>query len=91
MSIKHRVKDRAEDGKMRALWLGYNYRPSRKRLHRREVAVNFGKSPSWFNREFNNVPKRREAARLCRDIVAGRRESDVAIFPLEAKPNLYYW
>lgn len=91
MSIKHRVKDRAPDGRMRGLWLGENYQPSRKHLRKREIWVHFGRSPGWWNREFNNVPKRIEARGLCRDIAAGRREAEEVIFPLETKPTLYYW
>lgn len=91
MSIKHRVKDRAADGKMRALWLGYDYKRVRERPSKHMVWVNYKKAPGWWNRQFNNQPKRTQSARLCRAIVKGRVDAEAALFPLAMKPNTYYW
>lgn len=89
MSIKHRVKDRASDGKMRALWrIGAG---EFSRVYVKWGYMDCTKSPSWYNRMYNNQPKRTEARALCRDIVKGRREADAVIFPHAVKPNLYYW
>ncbi|VGQ13073.1 hypothetical protein SB5439_05137 [Klebsiella variicola] len=89
MSIKHRVKDRDNSGKIRPLWrTGYD---TFSREPVRWGFVVYSKNPAWWNREFNNRPKRSEARQLCKAIAAGRKDADAAIFPLEHKPNYYYW
>jgi len=90
MSIKHRVKDRDHTGKMRPLFRVWKdevcreYRPP-------APFYDTTKSPSWFNRMYNNRPKRKEARALCRDIAAGRKDAEAVIFPLATKPNDYRW
>ena len=88
MSIKHRVKDRAANGKMRPLFWGWDYR-----FHHdhKMVFVDYGKCPSDWNRQYHRRPNRAKAARVCRDIAAGRTAPDVAMFPVERKPTVYYW
>lgn len=91
MSIKHRVKDRAADGRMRGLWMINRSEYTRDPWYKKREYVEFGKNPAWWNRMYNNRPKRKEARALCRDITAGRKEAEAVIFPLATKPNAYYW
>lgn len=91
MSIKHRVKDRAEDGKIRALWMINPGEYTRDPWYKKREYVDFGKNPAWWNRQYNNRPKRKEARALCRDIVRGDRDPEAAIFPHGTKPCAYYW
>lgn len=90
MSIKHRVKDRAKDGKIRPLFRVWREIVSRE-YQPRPAFYNTFKNPGWFNREYHNRPNRKEARRLCRDIVRGDREADAVLFPVDKKPNIYYW
>lgn len=89
MSIKHRIKDRKDNGKMRPL-----FRVGPEHFSGDYVKwgyVDYGRNPSWYNREFNNRPKRKEANQLCRQIVTGDREADAVLFPDAIKPTAYYW
>ncbi|HDS4345629.1 TPA: hypothetical protein QH074_004318 [Enterobacter hormaechei subsp. steigerwaltii] len=88
MSIKHRVKDRSTNGKMRPLFFGWDYR-----WHAEHTAyfVDYSKNRSAWNRVMNNRPKRKESRVLCRQITTGDRDAEAAMFPLNRKPNSYEW
>lgn len=51
----------------------------------------YSKNPSHWNRDFNNVPKRREAKMLCKKIKSGYLDADNVAWPINRKPNKYYW
>lgn len=72
---------------MRPLWYGWDYQwhvlPTQ--------FVDYSKSPGWWNRFYNNRPKRKAANRLCRQIANGTVEADLAMFPLNRKPYYYFW
>lgn len=47
-------------------------------------------TPGWWNRVFNNIPKKREAQRLAREAVKGA-DLDALMWPADKKPHQYYW
>lgn len=91
MSIKHRVKDRAPDGKMRGLFLcgpgiyQREYIPSSWRW------ISYSNSPGWWRRYQMLRPARRKSRQLCTKIAKDDRGSGDVMFPLDRKPHHYYW
>lgn len=57
---------------------------------RKTNLVNYAKNPSWWNRIFNNRPKKREAHKLEREASKGA-DLDSMMWPADKKPNKYYW
>lgn len=79
MSVKHRVKDRDSNGRI-------------KRKYTSPWPTYFlNQTPSWWTKTYMTVPRRRENNRLCHDIVR-RYDADNMVFPLgNCKPHIYYW
>lgn len=88
MSIRHKVKDRGVNGKIRPLFFGWDYRWHDEHTW---IFVDYNKNPGWWDNFYNNKPKRCQANNLCKKIVSGAVDPDAAIFPLEKKPKFYYW
>lgn len=62
-------------------WMARNY-----------MFVNYGKSPSDWNRLFMQVPFRRKNKRICKKILDGHLDPEEAMFPTTIrKPYIYYW
>ncbi|MET4695307.1 hypothetical protein V5J35_000920 [Endozoicomonas sp. NE40] len=79
MSVKHKVKDRNEKGRIRRTYT------------RSEKAAIYRNVPAWWVKLFMTRPERRETARLCRKILRDI-DTESAIFPLgNRKPHKYYW
>jgi hypothetical protein len=79
MSVKNKVKDRNEKGKII-------------RKYTRKIHNNFPNGePSWWTNLHMNKPKRRENKKICRKVKSGVNTDDLS-FPLgNRKPHLYYW
>jgi hypothetical protein len=52
----------------------------------------YSRNPSWWNREFNRVPKRRQDRDLLKVVtIENADEFDEVEWSDDNKPNLYYW
>ncbi|TDX15117.1 hypothetical protein EDF88_3556 [Buttiauxella sp. BIGb0552] len=90
MSIKHRVKDRSKNGKIRPLFYGEPWARSRE-YYPDNGYIDVKKNPAWWNRLTNTRPQRRQARHLCRLICKGIKDYDGVAFPIDHKPNIYFY
>jgi hypothetical protein len=79
MSVKNKVKDRDERGKIKRKYTG----PS--------STYWLSHTPRWWVKLFMTRPKRRENKSACVSILKGE-DPDGVVFPLgNRKPHKYYW